>query len=67
LGKLISRAASIISSEMLNHHAPAEHFDIDRHTPAGEHAWYSDSGSVKHQDGLSTFSIGALMVAEKLD
>jgi hypothetical protein len=52
---------------MLNHHAPAEHFDIDRHTPAGEHAWYSDSGSVKHQDGISTFSIGALMVAEKLD
>jgi hypothetical protein len=28
---------------------------------------YSDSGSAKHQDGISTFSIGALIVAEKLD
>src|SRR3954465_8051906 len=36
-------------------------------TWAGEHAWYSASGSEKHQAGMSTFSIGALIVAEKLD
>jgi hypothetical protein len=34
---------------------------------AGEQDWYSDSGSVKHQVGMSTLSIGALIVAEKLD
>ena len=34
---------------------------------AGEQDWYSDSGSVKHQEGISTFSMGALIVAEKLD
>jgi hypothetical protein len=32
-----------------------------------EQDWYSDSGSVKHQEGISTFSIDALMVVEKLD
>lgn len=34
---------------------------------AGEQAWYSDSGKLKHHEGISTFSIGALIVAEKLD
>jgi hypothetical protein len=34
---------------------------------AGEHAWYSDSGNVKHQEGISTFSMGALIMAEKLE
>jgi hypothetical protein len=34
---------------------------------AGEQAWYSDSGKVKHHEGISTFSMGALIVAEKLD
>jgi hypothetical protein len=34
---------------------------------AGEQAWYSDSGNVKHQEGMSTFSMGALMMAEKFE
>jgi hypothetical protein len=32
---------------------------------AGEHPWYSFSGRAKHQSGISMFSIGALMIAEK--
>src|ERR1700722_5457316 len=34
---------------------------------AGEQAWYSDSDKLKHHEGMSTFSIGALILAEKLD
>src|SRR5580704_9284230 len=34
---------------------------------AGEQAWYSDSDKLKHHEGISTFSIGALILAEKLD
>jgi hypothetical protein len=34
---------------------------------AGEQAWYSASDSAKHQEGISTFSMGALILAEKLD
>src|SRR5216683_3745021 len=34
---------------------------------AGEHRWYSASGRVKSHVGISTNSIGALMVAVQLD
>ena len=33
----------------------------------GEHSWYSFSLSVKHHSGRSIFSIGALIVAMKLE
>src|SRR5581483_11750584 len=36
-------------------------------TWAGEHDWYSDSDRPKHQAGMSTCSMGAWIVAEKLD
>ena len=64
---------------VLDHRASAEYLDIDRHAPAvwrrrepaeqwaGEQAWYSASGKLKHHEGISTFSIGALILAEKLD
>jgi hypothetical protein len=34
---------------------------------SGEQDWYSDSDRPKHQAGMSTFSIGAWIVAEKLE
>ena len=34
---------------------------------AGEQPWYSVSDRLKHQVGMSIFSIGALMVAVKLE
>jgi hypothetical protein len=64
---------------VLHHQASADYFElIDMRRPFGgrgctggavswEQDWYSGSGSVKHQEEISTFSIGALMVAEKLD
>ena len=64
---------------VLHDHAAADVLDIDRHSAAigrrgracaavsGGHAWYSESGNEKHQSGMSTFSIGAWMTAEKLD
>jgi hypothetical protein len=36
-------------------------------TWVGEQPWYSRSGRLKHQAGISIFSIGALMVAVKLE
>ena len=59
--------------------ASAEYLDVDRHAPAvkrrscagGAMSWRARLifrlGSVKHQAGMSTFPIGALIVAEKLD
>lgn len=32
-----------------------------------EQDWYSDSDSVKHEEGICTFSMRALIIAEKAD
>src|ERR1700675_3484253 len=34
---------------------------------AGEQAWYSASGKLKHHVGISIFSMGAFTMAEKLE